>query len=147
MAHHEEDKKIKLSKKMLAEVMKEIDICMMTTEAADGHLHSRPMSNNRQVEWDGDSYFFASTESSQAEELGHNPKVNLAYSRPDEMVFVSLAGRAELIHDNAQKKEHWFDELERWFPDGPESDKVVLIKVIGEDAQYWGKDGDGEITL
>lgn len=55
MADQQEEKKIRLSKKMLAEVMKKIDICMMTTVGAYGRLHSRPMSNNENVTWDGET--------------------------------------------------------------------------------------------
>lgn len=147
MAEQQAEKKLRLSKKMLAEVMRGIDFCMMTTVGAYGRLHSRPMSNNKNVEWDGDTWFFAYADSSQAEETEREPNVNLAYAVPDDILFVSLTGRGEIVKDDAKKKELWYDELTRWFPNGPEDDKVVLIKVTGKHAQYWGKEGDGELEL
>lgn len=147
MAHHNEEKKLRLNKKMLSDVMKEIDICMMTTVGAYGHLHSRPMSNNRNVEWDGDTWFFSYADSSAVKETERDSNVNLAYAVPDDIVFVSVTGKAEIVKDDAKKKELWYDELDRWFPDGPEDNKVVLIKVAGKQATYWSKEGDGELDL
>lgn len=147
MAHHNEEKKVRLSPKMLADVMKDIDICMMTTVGAYGHLHSRPMSNNREVEWDGDTWFFSYADSSQVKEIEREANVNLAYTLPDDIVFVSVTGKAEIVRNDGKKKELWYDGLKRWFPDGPEDNKVVLIKVAGKRAYYWGKDGDGELEL
>jgi len=147
MAHHEEEKKLKLNKKMLADVMKEIDICMMTTVGAYGHLHSRPMSNNRNVEWDGDTWFFSYADASAVKEAERESNVNLAYAVPDDIVFVSVTGKAEIVKDDTKKKELWYDELKRWFPDGPEDNKVVLIKVAGRKVEYWSKEGAGELDL
>ena len=59
-----------------------------TTVATTGRLHSRPMSNNKEVEWDGDTWFFASADSSQVQEITRNPNVNLGYSRPDKIIVV-----------------------------------------------------------
>lgn len=39
----------------IAEKMKDIDFCMLTTVTEGGQLSSRPMSNNRDVDYDGDS--------------------------------------------------------------------------------------------
>ena len=143
----QEERKVQLTKKKLADIMKDIDICMMTTVGAYGHLHSRPMSNNRNVTWDGDTWFFAFADSSQAQETEREPNVNLAYAVPEKIIFVSVVGRGEIVKDDTKKKELWYDELERWFPNGPEDDNVVLIKVSGKEAFYWGKDGDGELKL
>ena len=37
--------------------------------------------------------------------------------------------------------------LERWFPEGPEDESVVLIKVVGEHVDFWSKEGDGSLDL
>ena len=143
----QEERKIKLSKKMLAEVMKDIDICMMTTVGAYGHLHSRPMSNNRNVKWDAETWFFSYIDSSQVQQIQSNANVNLAYAVPDDIIFVSVTGRGEIVKDDAKKKELWYDDLEMWFPNGPEDDKVALIKIDAKLVYYWSKEGDGELQL
>ena len=48
-----------LSLATIARSMRELDICMMVTETARGTLNSRPMSNNKDVTYKGDSLFFS----------------------------------------------------------------------------------------
>jgi general stress protein 26 len=146
-SEQKEEKKLQLSRKMLAETMKDIDFCMMTTMGARGQLYSRPMSNNRNVAWDGDTWFFSYADSSQVTQLESDPNVNLGYAAPDDIIFVSLTGRGEIVDDDAKKKELWYDGLEMWFPEGPEDDKVVLIKVTTQFVHYWSKEGEGELRL
>lgn len=147
MADQQDEQPLELTMKMLTDVMAGMDICMMTTAKANGQLHSRPMSNNSNVEWDGDTWFFAFEDSSQVREIRQNRQTSLSYARPDEILFVSITGRGEIVEDVAKKKELWDDKLRRWFPDGPEDDAVVLIKVTGEYAYYWSKEGDAEVDL
>src|SRR4051812_46479202 len=44
----------------ISEKMRDIDFCMLATHASNGTIASRPMSNNREVDYDGDSWFFTS---------------------------------------------------------------------------------------
>ena len=46
---------------------------MLTTHADDGTLHGRPMSNNGDVEFDGDSWFFARGDSRKVVEIEAAP--------------------------------------------------------------------------
>ncbi len=39
----------------IAEKMRDIDIAMLSTHSDNGTIAARPMSNNRQVDYDGDS--------------------------------------------------------------------------------------------
>ena len=56
----------------LAEKMRDIDFTMLSTRAEDGSIGSRPMSNNRDVDYDGDSFFFALEETRTVE--GHRSR-------------------------------------------------------------------------
>jgi len=147
MAQQQQDRPLKLDKKTLAKTMKEIDFCMMTTLQSNGQLNSRPMSNNRNVDWDGDTWFFAFKDSHQVKETHRHSNVNLSYALPQQVLFISLKGRGEIVTDVAKKKELWYDDLERWFPEGPEDESVVLIKVVGEYVDYWSMEGDGSLDL
>ena len=131
--------------KKVAGLMRELDFCMMTTNSADG-MRARPMSNNGEVEFDGDVWFFSRAESRKIKDIQSDPQVHLAYADTENFVFVSMTGDAQIVRDDRKKKELWQKELERWFEDGPESDDVVLIKVTPWKVAYWGDD-EGEITL
>ena len=143
----EQDQTVQLEKQKIAEVMKDIDICMMTTTGENGGLKSRPMSNNREVEWDGDNWFFSKEDSSAIQDIERDPHTNLAFAMPKDIVFLSLAGNAEVVRDNAKKEELWQDELKMWFPDGPQDETLVLIKVSANEAHFWSKEGEGKLAL
>lgn len=53
----------------LRELVKQIDFCMLTTIAADGSLHSRPMSANGEIELNGDLWFFTYADSAKVAEV------------------------------------------------------------------------------
>ena len=52
--------------KDLAKKMRDIDIAVLSTHSEGGQIAGRPMSNNRDVEYDGDSYYFTLAESRTA---------------------------------------------------------------------------------
>jgi general stress protein 26 len=121
-----------------------IYIATMTTLTPDGKLHGRPMAT-QQVEFDGDLWFYTYKDSSKVKEIRQNPQVQLGYNKDEKQTWVDVTGKAEIIEDDAKKKELWYEELRRYFPDGPEDDNVVLIKVKPDEAEIWSSsDGTGE---
>ena len=131
--------------KKVAKMMKELDFCMMTTQSDDG-LRARPMSNNGEVEFDGDVWFFSAADSRKIEDIKTDSEVHLSYADIENFVFISMGGKASIVRDVDKKRQLWMKDLERWFEDGPESDDVVLIKVSPRKVAYWGED-EGEIEL
>src|SRR4029079_2647696 len=113
----------------IAELLKDIDICMFATRGDDGELHARPMSNNRQVEWDGDSWFFAPADGRLVAEIRRDPAALTTYRAEDRFGWVAVSGQAEVVDDPERKRQLWLDELERWFQNGPDDPNVALIRV------------------
>ena len=131
----------------IATLINQIDICLFATRGDDGQLHARPMSNNGQVEWDGQSWFFAPTDGRLVTELRTDPAAVAAYRAEEGFAFVSVSGRATIETDPELKKRYWLDDLERWFPNGPADPNVALIRLDAEEAQWWTEDGDGMADL
>ncbi len=121
----------------LREIVKAVDICMLTTVDEQGDLHSRPMSNNREVEFDGDLWFFTYGSSHKVDEVGRAPKVNASFADVDEQQYASVSGRAEVVRDKAKIEELWQPQLKAWFPEGTETPDIALLKVTVERAEYW----------
>ena len=109
---------------------------MMTTIDEDGSLRSRPMWTQGDA-FDGSLWFFTADDAPKADELARNPQVGLSYAAPDKDLFVSVSGRAELVHDRAKNEELWNMFAEAWFPDGVDDPHLALLKVDVERAQYW----------
>lgn len=131
----------------IAKLMRDLDFCMFTTLPMRGGTHSRPMSNNREVEFDGDVWFFSAADSRKVREIKTNPNVQLSYVDLDGWRFLSVSGKARIVHDVEKKQELWMKELEQWFDEGPESEAIVLIKVTPSLVSYWTKNDAGELRL
>src|SRR5688572_1850548 len=125
----------------LLKIVKAVDICMLTTVDEHGKLHSRPMSNNQEVEFDGDLWFFTYGTSHKVNEIGRVPSVNASFADIRSQQYVSLSGSAEIIRDKAKIKELWQPQLRAWFPDGVDTPDIALLKVSVESGEYW--DGSG----
>lgn len=127
----------------IARLLAELDICMLTSRAADGALHGRPMSNNGDVEYDGDSWFFAPADGRMVMEIEADPRVELAFIDSPNATWINLEGEATIVRDDDERKRTlWQEDLERWFPNGPDDPGVVLIKVHARHIDAWSKDGD-----
>ncbi|HVF42190.1 MAG TPA: pyridoxamine 5'-phosphate oxidase family protein [Pyrinomonadaceae bacterium] len=121
----------------LREIVKAVDICMLTTVDEGGRLHSRPMSNNREIEFGGDLWFFTYGSSHKADEVGRVPKVNASFADVASRQYASLTGRAEVVRDRAKIEELWQPQLKAWFPEGVDTPDIALLKVTVERAEYW----------
>jgi general stress protein 26 len=140
------------SLKELAELMKDVDFAMLSTHTQDGAIAARPMSNNRDVEYDGDNWFFACEDTRLIADIGADANVGLAFQAKSGLlgmkpVFVHIEGRAELIRDKALFEEHWTKGLSMWFKQGVDTPGLVLIKVHGARAHYWDGEDQGDIVL
>lgn len=136
----------------LSEKMKDIDFAMLATYAPGGEIGSRPMSNNREVDYDGDAWFFTDETSQMVADIASNPAVNLSYQGKSGLLglrpfFAAVEGHAILIRDKQAFAEHWTKGLERWWPDGIDTPGIVLIKVSGKRAHYWDGEDEGELLL
>ena len=120
----------------IAEVLREIDICMLVTRR-DGAVRGRPMSNNGKVEYDGDSWFFTFRDSGKVADIEADPTVELAYVATEQSTWVSVEGRAEIVDDADRKEALWEPGLEQWFQHGPDDPQVVLLKVRADRVHAW----------
>ncbi len=131
--------------------MRHIDLCMLTTKKADGGLESRPMSNNKDVDYDGDSYFFTTADSSAAQEIAADPQVNITFTQLPSLIsagfYLSVSGKAELSDDKAQFEQHWVKDVEAWFKEGVDTPGLRLIKVKAKVLKYWHNYEEGELLL
>lgn len=120
----------------LRKMIKDVKYALLTTAATDGSLHSRPLTT---LDWDFDgvAWFLVPRDSRLASELTRSPDVNLAYASPEEDTFISLAGRAQVQQNPARARELWNRWAEMFFPDGPESPEVGVLRVEIRSAEYW----------
>ncbi|MET0997349.1 MAG: pyridoxamine 5'-phosphate oxidase family protein, partial [Marmoricola sp.] len=128
------------SQEKVVEIMRSDRFCMLTSVGAadQGRLHSHPMTP-QEVTDEGDSWFFVDGTSEQADNVRAEKRVNLAFA--DGSTWLSVAGHASVLRDQAKIDELWNPVVEAWFPDGPDSQQVALLHVVGDSAEYWDSPG------
>ena len=139
----------------ISEAMKDIDFCMLVSRAEDGSLGGRPMSNNREVEYEGTSYFFTCDHHRSVKDIERDPSVGLSYlgkaglmgvvGKPG--MFIHVEGEARLVRDKAKFAEHWRKDLEMWFKDGIDTPGLVMIEVAAKRIHYWDGMDEGEVKV
>jgi general stress protein 26 len=143
---------MKLILKELSKKMRSIDFTMLTTRTASGALTARPMSNNGDVDYDGDSWFFTTEDTGMVTDIMGDPVVGLTLTGDKGLlgkpgIFIAIEARAELIRDRAQFVAHWTKDLDRWFPQGADTPGLVLIRAHASRIAYWDGEDEGELTL
>ena len=136
----------------ISKKMQDIDFVMFATRAPDGAIKARPMSNNGEVEYDGDSFFFTLDDHEIVADVELDPNVGLSMQGQKGLLgkpplFLSIEGKAELIRDKGAFKTHWTSGLDHWFEDGPETPGLALIKVRASQIHYWDGEDQGEIIM
>ncbi|MBB3347192.1 pyridoxamine 5'-phosphate oxidase family protein [Sphingomonas sp. BK069] len=136
----------------LSRKMAKLDFAMLATRSAAGALTARPMSNNGDVEYQGDSYFFAYDDSRKVSDIRAHPAVTLSYTGAAGMLggpplFVAVEGQATLIEDKAQFEAHWTKDVDRYFAEGIDTPGVVMIVVRADRIRYWDGGDEGEIAI
>ncbi|QCR38336.1 pyridoxamine 5'-phosphate oxidase family protein [Nissabacter sp. SGAir0207] len=136
----------------LSKLIKDIDYAMMCTYSEGGAIASRPMSNNRNVEYNGDAYFFTTEDNQTVADIDRNTATTLNYvtakSSDKPSLFIAIEGTSELIRDKETLKEYWTPDVEKWFPEGIDTPDLLLIKVSAQRLTYWDdQNNHQEITL
>ncbi|HEU0045326.1 pyridoxamine 5'-phosphate oxidase family protein [Sphingomonas sp.] len=136
----------------LAEMMRDIDFCTLSTVTDNGAISGRPMSNNREVAFDGDCWFFADGDARLVSDIAARPAVGLGFQAKAGLLgvrpfFVTVEGRGEINRDKAQFAAHWHKELERWWPQGIDTPGLVLMRVHAERLHYWDGEDEGEVVV
>jgi general stress protein 26 len=136
----------------LSKKMKDIDFVMFATRTESGTIKARPMSNNGEVEYDGDSFFFTMDDHELVSDIQLDPNVSLSMQGQKGLLgkppfFLAIEGRADLIRDKGKFKAHWTSGLDHWFEQGPDTPGLTLIKVHADNIHYWDGEDDGEIRV
>lgn len=138
--------------KFLSDNMRRIDFGMLSTRTEEGAFASRPMSNNGEVDYEGDSHFFTYAQARTVADIERDSQVGLTFtgaagSEGQPPLFIGVEGIAELIRDKVRFAAHWTPGLDRWFEQGVETPGIVMIRVHAKRIHYWNGAEQGEITL
>jgi general stress protein 26 len=120
----------------LGELIRDIRVALLTTVDRDGNFHTRPVQT-LEVEADRTLWFFTDWSSPKVNELHHDARVSLGYADPAKKTYVAVSGSGRLIRDVQKAKEIWSIEQRAYYPEGPEDERLALLRVAIERAEYW----------
>lgn len=136
------DKEARLKIRDLAETIK---IAMLLTGLDETPISVNPMEN-RKVEEDGTIWFLSAMSSDHNRNIQNNPAVQILYSHPEEMLYLSIFGTATIIRDTGVLKELYTDNDDNWFK-GIHDPDLSAIKFSPQKAYYWDKQHNKFIHL
>jgi general stress protein 26 len=117
------------------DLINDIEIAMMTTRRADGHLESRAMANQKRATG-ADLWFVTADDTAKVRDLESDPHLNLAYYKDATREWISVSGVATISRDRAKIRELYAEDWRAWFADegdprhGTADDpRIVLIGV------------------
>jgi general stress protein 26 len=82
----------------------------------------------------GAIWFFTDLRSSKVD---HFKVANLTFTDMQRGIYVSLSGCGEMESDRARIAHLWTPMAKPWFPDGPDSEALVLLKFAPNVADFW----------
>jgi len=112
---------------------------MLTVLAPDGQLHSKPMAV---IDHDAQGCFWFFVEDDRRHGTVHF-SANLAFSDEGAATYVSMPGHAEVLTDLARVRALWTPRARPWFPDGPDTAGLALLKFTPARAEVWDGPGSG----
>ena len=119
-------------------LIKDIRFAMFATRHSNGHIHARPMTTqNAGSNQDASLWFFMPRDAETVTDLLADPAVNVIYADPGKDSYVSVAGKAALVEDEARKRALWSKATEAWFPAGVADPNLALVQVKIDHANYW----------
>ncbi|HZX72064.1 MAG TPA: pyridoxamine 5'-phosphate oxidase family protein [Rhodanobacter sp.] len=120
----------------LGELIKGIEVAMLTTRTSDGSLVSRPLQTLK-LDANGELIFFTAANSHKIEDLTNDAGANLAYAHPGEHRYVSVRGRARMDRDTDTIHELWTPAQKIFFPEGRDDPNLMVLRIRVQDAAYW----------
>lgn len=122
----------------IVEFVNRTRVGMLSTREATGKLVSRPMTVV-DVAPGEDLNFFTSRDTSSVRDVAANDAVNVAFVGDHE--WVSISGAAEVVEDRQVLEGLWSDALKAYYPDGPATPGLVVLRVRTETAEHWRSPG------
>jgi general stress protein 26 len=120
----------------VGELIRDIGVGLLTTVAHDGRFHTRPVQT-LQVDPDRTLWFFTDWSSPKVDELHHDVRVSVSYADPAKNVYVAVSGSGSLFRDIQKAQQLWSVEQRAYYPEGPEDERLALLRVYIERAEYW----------
>lgn len=119
----------------LKDLAESIDFAMMATMLSEHPIHTIPMSTKK-VDENGSIWFLSGRDSEHNANIRTDRHVQLTYSQPSDMEFMTIYGKANISTDRNILEDLYGKTDDMWFT-GIDDPNLTAIKVIPSEVQYW----------
>lgn len=121
--------------KKMAELVKDIKIAFLLTNLKKQPIHAAPMTTKK-VDENGSIWFLSRLNSEHNINIAKDPEVQMLYSHPSNLEFLSIFGHASIIYDKEILKKLYTSSDDVWF-NNDDDPKLTAIKIIPQEAYFW----------
>lgn len=119
------------------DVLDTFDNCMLLTFTDDGTPHARPMAVAGR---EGSALYFVTARATpKVEEATANDIAVI--TAQDSRRWVTATGATSLVDDAGRIERFWSKTMDAWFPEGPQTPGLVMLRVDLADGEYWDVSG------
>ncbi len=133
------------AKEKLKSLAEDIKIAMMVTGFQEKPLDAIPMSTKK-VDSAGNIWFLSLRSSEHNQNIERTGAIQLLYSKPSDMEFLSVYGTGEIVTEKEKIKELYDSADDSWF-DGADDPQATAIKFTPSEAYYWDTKGNKYVSL
>lgn len=126
------------------DIIEKVGVYMLTTQFTGG-LRARPLEARPDREA-GLIFFVTDVHSPKEDEIASAPDVGIVFIDADEKAYLSITGRASVLRDLEKTKAVWRKTDEVWWPDGPGSSDVSLLRIEPSTAELWDGPASAAVT-
>ncbi|MFG1952507.1 pyridoxamine 5'-phosphate oxidase family protein [Micromonospora sp. NPDC048830] len=134
------------ARRRVTELVRAARTCVLVTFRLDGRLTGRPMALQG-TEFDGDLWFFSYADSAKVRQIRVNPEVNVAFTDQRSAAWVCASGTAQEAYDPDRARRLWTAPLRTWFPDGPDTPGLTLLRVHVSSVAFWAAPDGPRVDL
>ncbi len=123
-------------------LIEDIEVAMMVTRQANGHLRARAMANQKPADG-ADLWFVTADGTAKLDDLASDPHLNLSYYKDKTREWISVSGIATISRDRATIRTLYAADWKMWFGDEgdprhgtPDDPRMVLIGVSIHTAEF-----------
>lgn len=133
------------AKNKLKELVEDIKVAMMVTDLEKKPLSAIPMTSKK-VDEEGNIWFLSLKNSEHNQNIALNQEIQLLYSDPSNMEFLSVFGTGEISTDQEILEDLYVKTDDNWF-DGPKDPNLTAIIFRPKEAFFWDAKKNKYITL
>ena len=117
------------------DIIETVGVGMLTTRFTGG-LRSRPIEP-RPERIAGIIWFLTDARSGKDREIENAPDVCLTVIDPHDKAYLSITGRAQVLHDPETAAAVWRSTDKVWWPDGPGDANLRVLRLEPRIAELW----------